>query len=69
MGKGSILIIDDEAQIRRFLKIGLESHGYRVHEAECGDEGLSEAVMKKPELVLLDLNLPDMGSREFGNRG
>lgn len=68
MGKGSILIIDDEAQIRRFLKIGLESHGYRVHEAECGDEGLSEAVMKKPELVLLDLNLPDMGGLEVLKR-
>lgn len=68
MGRESILIIDDEVQIRRFLKIGLESHGYRVHEAERGEDGLSEAVMKKPELVLLDLNLPDMGGIEVLKR-
>jgi two-component system KDP operon response regulator KdpE len=60
----SILVIDDEAQIRRFLKIGLESRGYRVFEAETGTEALTLTVMKKPDLVLLDLNLPDMDGTE-----
>ena len=60
MGKELILVIDDEAQIRRFLKIGLESQGFRVCETENGEEGLIQAVMKKPDIILLDLNLPGM---------
>jgi two-component system KDP operon response regulator KdpE len=60
MDRESILVIDDEAQIRRFLKIGLESQGYTVFEASDGDEGMTQSVMKKPDIILLDLNLPDM---------
>ncbi|MFH0975958.1 MAG: response regulator [Spirochaetota bacterium] len=60
MLKETILIIDDEIQIRRFLKIGLESQGYTVYEAEKGEEGITNTVLKKPDLILLDLNLPDM---------
>jgi two-component system KDP operon response regulator KdpE len=60
MLKETILIIDDEVQIRKFLKIGLESQGYIVHEAEKGEEGITRVVIKKPDLILLDLNLPDM---------
>ncbi len=60
MIKESILIIDDEIQIRRFVKIGLESQDYRVIEAENGEQGLNLIVMKKPDIILLDLNLPDM---------
>lgn len=60
MIKENILIIDDEIQIRRFVKIGLESQGYTVFEAEDGEQGLNVTVMKKPDIILLDLNLPDM---------
>jgi two-component system KDP operon response regulator KdpE len=53
------LIIDDEAQIRRFLRISLEANGYRVHEARTGQEGLMEAATLRPDIVILDLGLPD----------
>lgn len=56
----TILIIDDEPQIRKFLRISLASQGYRVLEAATGGEGLSQAALGKPELVVLDLGLPDM---------
>ena len=61
MEKETILVIDDEVQIRRFLKIGLESQGFAVYEAGSGEEGMTQTVMKKPDIILLDLNLPDMG--------
>jgi len=54
------LIIDDEAQIRRLLKLALESKGFVVHEAAAGQLGLQEAAFSKPDVVLLDLGLPDM---------
>lgn len=54
------LIIDDEVQIRRLLRMALESKGYTVREAEAGQLGLQEAVFHKPDVVLLDLGLPDM---------
>jgi two-component system, OmpR family, KDP operon response regulator KdpE len=54
------LIIDDEVQIRRLLRVGLEGAGYKVCEAPNGQEGLQEIVYKKPDVVLLDLGLPDM---------
>lgn len=60
MENETILIIDDEIQIRRFLRVGLESRGYRVFEAERGEDGITLTVMKKPDIILLDLNLPDM---------
>lgn len=59
-----ILIVDDELQIRRFLRISLGSQGYEVIEAESGGEGLIKAVGEKPDLVLLDLGLPDIDGQE-----
>ena len=54
------LIIDDEIQIRRLLRLALESRGYVVREAESGRLGLQEAAFHRPDVVLLDLGLPDM---------
>jgi two-component system KDP operon response regulator KdpE len=54
------LIIDDEKQIRRLLRLALEGAGLQVYEAETGQEGLSEIVHRRPDVVLLDLGLPDM---------
>jgi len=54
-----ILIIEDESPMRGFLRVSLSSNGYRVAEAETGAEGLSQAAARNPDLVLLDLGLPD----------
>ncbi len=55
-----VLIIDDELQIRRFLKISLESNGYTVYEAKTSQEGLSQAAILRPDMIILDLGLPDL---------
>ncbi|MBC8009250.1 MAG: response regulator [Burkholderiales bacterium] len=54
-----ILIIDDELQIRRLLRVTLEGAGYRVREAATGALGLNEAAVQRPDAVILDLGLPD----------
>jgi two-component system, OmpR family, KDP operon response regulator KdpE len=59
-----VLVIDDESQIRRFIAIGLALHGYRVSEAANGALGLSIFADKQPDVVILDLGLPDMGGIE-----
>lgn len=56
----SILVIDDEIQIRRLLQITLEAAGYRVHLSVSGEEGLQQVAMARPEIVILDLGLPDI---------
>lgn len=56
----TVLIIDDEIQIRRLLRVTLEANGYRVFEAANGQEGLVEAAQRRPEAIILDLGLPDM---------
>jgi len=58
--KTSVLVIDDEVQIRRLLRVSLEAHDYRVFEASTGQEGIIEAAQRHPDVVLLDLGLPDM---------
>lgn len=55
------LIIDDEQQMRRLLRMVLESRGYAVCEAHDGEHGLQEAAFHRPDVVLLDLGLPGMG--------
>lgn len=57
--KYKILIIDDEPQIRRLLRMTLEAHEYRVLEATTGKEGLVSTTMNHPHVILLDLGLPD----------
>jgi two-component system KDP operon response regulator KdpE len=54
------LIIDDEPQIRRLLRVTLESNGYQVFDAPNGQEGIVQAAQCRPEVVLLDLGLPDL---------
>jgi two-component system KDP operon response regulator KdpE len=56
----SILLIEDEKQMRRFLRVTLQSENYTVIEAETAAEGLSQVAMRNPDVVLLDLGLPDM---------
>ena len=53
------VIIEDEAQIRRFVRSALESEGWQVHEADSVKKGLTEAGTRKPDLLVLDLGLPD----------
>ncbi len=62
--KPAILVIDDEAQIRRLLRRNLEAAGYTVREADSGGAGLAETASRPPEAVILDLGLPDMSGVE-----
>ncbi len=66
--KELILLIEDEPQMRRFLRITLQSHGYRLVEAETGQEGLMQATTRNPDVVLLDLGLPDLDGLEVTRR-
>jgi two-component system KDP operon response regulator KdpE len=56
----TVAVIEDEPQIRRFLRTALGAHGYRIVEAETGRQGLVEAARQKPDVLILDLGLPDM---------
>ncbi len=61
----SILIIDDEVQIRRLLEITLSASGYKIFEAVTGNEGIIAAASYSPSLILLDLGLPDADGAEI----
>jgi two-component system KDP operon response regulator KdpE len=56
----TVLVIDDEPQIRRLLRVTLEAHACRVLDAATGKDGISEAAQRRPDIVLLDLGLPDI---------
>ncbi len=62
------LVIDDEAQIRRLLRVTLEANGYRVFDAATGQEGIIQAAQRQPDVVLLDLGLPDLAGVEVLKR-
>jgi two-component system KDP operon response regulator KdpE len=63
-----VLVIDDEVQIRRFLRIGLETHGYEVHEVANGLEGIRRAAQLRPDVIILDMGLPDIDGLELLQR-
>ena len=63
-----VLVIEDDAAIRRFLRAGLESQGFTLVEAETAEAGIAAAAMRSPELVLLDLGLPDADGIEVVRR-
>lgn len=64
MNKAEILIIDDEPQIRKLLEIALESNDYKVWQAETANTGIVMAAHHPPELILLDIGLPDKNGHE-----
>ncbi len=59
-----ILIIDDEVQIRRMLRLSLDAHGYQVKEATTSQEGLDQVTLSRPDIIILDLGLPDQSGLE-----
>ncbi|HEV3239157.1 MAG TPA: response regulator [Casimicrobiaceae bacterium] len=59
-GAATLVVIEDDPQIRRFLRTGLSAEPFRIFEAETGRAGLVEAATRKPDLVILDLGLPDL---------
>lgn len=63
-----VLVVDDEVQIRRFLRIALEANGYHVFETASGGEALREAARTRPDLVILDMGLPDIDGLEVLRR-
>lgn len=61
----TLVIVEDEENIRRFVRLSLEQEGYQVHEAETIQRGLIEACTRKPDMVVLDLGLPDGDGCDF----
>jgi two-component system KDP operon response regulator KdpE len=59
------ILIEDEPQIRRFVRTALEAEGWSVHEAETMRQGLTDARTRRPDLIILDLGLPDGSGGEF----
>jgi len=66
--KESILLIEDEPQMRRFLRVTLQAHGYQLLESATGEDGLIQVATRNPDVVLLDLGLPDIDGLEVTKR-
>ena len=66
--KPVVVLIEDEPEIRRFLRASLAGHGYRLFEAVTGAEGLQEAQSRQPDIIVLDLGLPDIDGLEVIRR-
>jgi two-component system KDP operon response regulator KdpE len=64
----NVVVVEDDPQIRRFLRTLLDAEGWTVHEAESGRQGLVQAATRKPDVVILDLGLPDMDGVEVVKR-
>ncbi|MBX7127346.1 MAG: response regulator [Cyclobacteriaceae bacterium] len=64
MSSATILVVDDEPQIRKLLEISLEANGYKVLQAQSGKEGIMLAASHLPDLIILDLGLPDKNGHE-----
>ena len=64
MNAANILVVDDEPQIRRVMRSTLSTHGYVITEARTGEEALESMRKERPDLVLLDMNMPGMGGIE-----
>jgi two-component system KDP operon response regulator KdpE len=62
--EATVLLIEDEAEIRRFLRTSLPAHGYRLYEASTGADGFAQAKARNPDIILLDLGLPDVDGTE-----
>jgi two-component system KDP operon response regulator KdpE len=63
-----VLVVDDEPAIRRFLRVSLTAHEYTVFESTCGQEALADVIAHRPDLMILDLGLPDMDGLEVTRR-
>lgn len=63
-----VLIVDDEPQIRRFLRTSLSAHGYHVVEAALGEEAIHKTASERPDVVILDLGLPDIDGMDVIGR-
>ena len=68
VGGVRVLVVDDERAIRRFLQVSLTTHGYTVFEATTGREALEAAVTHRPDIIILDLGLPDVEGIEVTHR-
>ena len=63
-----VLVVDDEPAIRRFLRVSLTAHEYTVFESTCGQEALADVIAHRPDLIILDLGLPDIDGIEVTRR-
>jgi len=66
--RSRVLVVEDDIQIRRFLRAGLEASGYELDHAESGEEGVAQVARKPPDVVILDLGLPDIDGVEVVRR-